>query len=113
MLKEVVRAMGLEPETILTREALAEPHRTYANPQKREEEEVRLLGLALRENLKKELLASLNSQRVATKVLSCSKANGIYTNGTRDDNASISDARRDDNAPNTLTERPVVHLARR
>jgi len=62
MLKETMRAWGLEPEKILTKEALAEPHRTYANPQEREEEEVRLLGLALRETLKKELLASLNSQ---------------------------------------------------
>jgi len=51
----------LEPEKILTSEALAEPHRAYANPEEREKEEVRLLGLALRENLKKELLASLNS----------------------------------------------------
>ena len=62
MLKEMMRAWGLEPEKFLTKEALAEPHRTCANPQEREEEEVRLLGLALRENLKKELLASLNSQ---------------------------------------------------
>jgi site-specific recombinase XerD len=62
MLKETMRAWGLEPEKFLTKEALAEPHRTYASPQEREEEEVRLLGLALRENLKKELLASLKHQ---------------------------------------------------
>jgi hypothetical protein len=62
MLKETMRAWGMEPERFLTKEALAEPHRSYANPQEREEEEVRLLGLAFRENLKKELLASVNSR---------------------------------------------------
>jgi hypothetical protein len=62
MLKETMRAWGMDPEKFLTKEALAEPHRTYPSPQEREEEEVRLLGLALRENLKKEVLASLNSQ---------------------------------------------------
>jgi integrase len=62
MLKETMRAWGMEPEKFLTKEALAEPHRSYANPQEREEEQVRLLGLALRESLKKELLASVNSR---------------------------------------------------
>jgi hypothetical protein len=60
--RKTMRAWGMEPEKFLAKEALAEPHRTYANPQEREEDEVRLLGLALRENLKKEVLASLNSQ---------------------------------------------------
>ncbi len=61
MLKEMMRAWGLEPEKILTSEALAEPHRAYANPADWEKEEVRLLGVALRDSIKKELLASLNS----------------------------------------------------
>jgi len=61
MLKELMRAWGLEPEKVLTREALAEPHRTYATSEDREKEEIRLLGLALRENLKKELFASLQA----------------------------------------------------
>lgn len=60
MLKEVVRAMGLEPETILTREALAEPHRTYVGPDEREKEQIRLLSLALRDSLKREVIASIN-----------------------------------------------------
>jgi hypothetical protein len=62
MLKETMRAWGMEPEKLLAKEALAEPHRSYASPQEREEEETRLLGLALRENLKKELLAIISSK---------------------------------------------------
>jgi len=55
-----VRSWGLEPEKILTREASAEPHRTYVGPDEREKEQIRLLGLTLRDSLKRELLASLN-----------------------------------------------------
>jgi len=58
MLKEMLRAWGLEPEKILTREAPAEPHRAYASPEEREKEEMRLLGLALKESLKNEFLTS-------------------------------------------------------
>ncbi len=61
MLKEMMRAWGLEPEKILTREALVEPHRIYAGPEEREKEEIRLLGLALRDSLKKELMITSNS----------------------------------------------------
>ncbi len=60
MLKELMRAWGLDPEKVLTKEALAEPHRTYATCEDREKEEIRSLGLALRDSLKKELLADLN-----------------------------------------------------
>jgi hypothetical protein len=62
MLKEVIRAWGLEPEKILSREALADPHRTYAGRKERENEEIRILGYALRESIKKEVLDSLNSR---------------------------------------------------
>jgi hypothetical protein len=60
MLKEMMRAWGLEPEKILTREALDEPHRTFATPNEREEDEIRLLGLALKDQIKKELLSNRN-----------------------------------------------------
>lgn len=60
MLKDILTSWGLEPEKILTKEALAEPHRTYAGPDEREREQICLLGLALRDSLKRELLASLN-----------------------------------------------------
>jgi len=61
MLKELMRAWGLEPEKILAEEVLTEPHRTYASPEEREKEEIRLLGSALKDSLKKDLLASLSS----------------------------------------------------
>jgi len=66
MLKEMMRAWGLEPEKILTREALSEPHRTYTTADERENNEIRLLGLALKDHIKKELFAttsSINSTR--------------------------------------------------
>jgi hypothetical protein len=60
LLKEVVRAQGLEPERVLLREALSEPHMTYA-------EQIRILGLVLRDSLRNELLAIPNpSGRYAT-----------------------------------------------
>ena len=59
MLKEMIHAWGLEPEKILTRGALAEPHRSYANPEEHERHQARILLDALRENLKNDVLASL------------------------------------------------------
>jgi len=59
MLKEMMRAWGLEPEKILTGEALAESHRTYVSQEERDKEEIHLLGLVLKDHIKKELLASL------------------------------------------------------
>jgi hypothetical protein len=61
MLREMMRAWGLEPEKILTREALAEPHRSYLSPDAREKQQMQLLAVALRDSLKKELLASYSS----------------------------------------------------
>jgi hypothetical protein len=54
MLKELMRAWGLEPGKILTREALAEPHRAYASTGDRKKEEIRLLGLALQDSIRNE-----------------------------------------------------------
>lgn len=56
-LKTVARGMGLDPERILTREALAEPHRIYASNSEREEYEIQLLSRELKELLKNELLS--------------------------------------------------------
>lgn len=61
MLKATVRAWGFDPDKPLTEEAQAAPHRIYANAREREEHQIEILGRVLKENLKKELLASLNS----------------------------------------------------
>jgi hypothetical protein len=50
----------MNSEEGLTSYALCEPHRTYAGPEQRQEEEIRLLGLALKDSLKKELLAGFD-----------------------------------------------------
>lgn len=57
MLKTVVRGMDLDPEKILTREALAEPHRIFALTSEREDYEVKVLGKELKQMLKKEFLS--------------------------------------------------------
>jgi len=56
-LKEIIRAWGMNPEEILTKEALSQPHRTYTTHHEREEDQVKTLALALKETIKKELLA--------------------------------------------------------
>jgi site-specific recombinase XerD len=58
MLKEMMRAWGLEPEKLLTREALAEPHRSYEGPAELEEDQIRTLCTEFKNSLKREL--SLN-----------------------------------------------------
>jgi len=58
MVKEFIRGMGMNPEEILTRGSLAEPHRTYVSGRDREEDQIKALCLAFKESLKKELTAS-------------------------------------------------------
>ena len=55
MVKEFVRGLGLNPEDVLTRNALAEPHRIYATNQEREDDQIRALSRAFMDNLKREL----------------------------------------------------------
>ncbi len=56
MLKEVARAWGVDPEKILTREALASPHRSYVSLLERQEAHAQTLTEALREAVKNDLL---------------------------------------------------------
>jgi hypothetical protein len=62
MLKEIIRAWGLEPEKILVKGALSEPHRVIVAPASREEEQVKALADSLREMLRKDLLDSRSPQ---------------------------------------------------
>jgi hypothetical protein len=57
-LKAFARDLGLEPEKVLTEAAFAEPHRTYATHEDREEAQTITLSIAIKELIKKELLAS-------------------------------------------------------
>ena len=54
-LKVIIKAHGEEPEKYLVRETIAEPHRTYASPLEREQDQVKILSQALKEMLHKEL----------------------------------------------------------
>jgi len=61
MLKEIVRALGLNPEEILTKEALVKPHRTVVSRTQQDYEQghVNLLMKALRQKLKDEITAEM------------------------------------------------------
>lgn len=63
ILKEIVRGMGMNPDEVLSREALVKPWRTYASPVEREEDQVKVLSQSLKEMLRKELLDSDNRTR--------------------------------------------------
>ena len=55
-LKEIIRAWGMNPEEILVKNAVTQPHRTVINPL---DDQARILGQALRESIKQELLESV------------------------------------------------------
>ena len=54
-LKEIIRAWGMNPDQILTKKALAEPHRTFINPWEREQIQIRELSYVLKKAIVKEL----------------------------------------------------------
>jgi site-specific recombinase XerD len=57
-LKAFARGLGLEPEKVLVQSEFAEPHRTYATSEDREQVQTRILSIAIKELIKKELLNS-------------------------------------------------------
>jgi hypothetical protein len=56
VLKEMVRTWGLNPEKVLTREALTRPYTTYLGSASCEREQVKSLGVARKDMMRKELL---------------------------------------------------------
>ncbi len=54
-LKEIIRAWGLNPEEILTRDAMREPHRTVINHSELENHQLNQLTSALRQQMLKEI----------------------------------------------------------
>jgi integrase len=57
-LKEIIRAWGMDPEEVLTKKALAEPHRVYVGSRDWEEDQVRALSTALKDMMRKELVTA-------------------------------------------------------
>ena len=54
-LKEIIRAWGLNPEEILTRDALTQPHRTIIDHSQLENSQLAQLTNALRQQMLKEI----------------------------------------------------------
>ena len=59
MAKKMLEALGVKPEMLLTKEAQAFPHRTYASPLERQEHQAQVLMGALRQAVKKDLLQTV------------------------------------------------------
>lgn len=59
MLKEIVRALGMDPEKILVNESLIEPNRSVLEP----DGEVQLLSHRLKDFLLREVAANLQSEK--------------------------------------------------
>lgn len=54
-LKEIIRAWGLNPEEVLTREALSQPHRTVFDQSQLEQAQLTQLTMALKQQMLKEI----------------------------------------------------------
>jgi hypothetical protein len=54
-LKEIIRAWGWNPEEILTREAMTQPHRTVMDGRQHEQVQLNQLTKALKEQMLKEM----------------------------------------------------------
>jgi len=63
-LKEIIRAWGMNPEEILTRQALTEPHRTVIDRSQMEQSQIHHLSIALKQQLLKELRENPNEKTV-------------------------------------------------
>jgi site-specific recombinase XerD len=61
-LKEIIRAWGLNPEEILTRQALTEPHRTVIDRNQLEQSQLHQLSQALKQQMLKEIRESQNEK---------------------------------------------------
>jgi len=54
MIREIIRAQGINPEQILVREASEQPATTYQDPTQREDRQLQLLGRTLKELIQEE-----------------------------------------------------------
>jgi integrase len=59
-LKEIIRAWGLNPEEILTKDALTQPHRTVIDRSQIEENQIHQLTIALKQQMLRELRGNHN-----------------------------------------------------
>jgi hypothetical protein len=62
LIKEYIRALGVNPVAVLTREAITRPARTHIAPQDQEDYQLKVLSQALKETLRRELLSEKNEE---------------------------------------------------
>jgi hypothetical protein len=55
MAKEILRSFGIEPETVLVKDALAEPHRIFTGTEEQDNQNIQLLTRALVNHLRTEV----------------------------------------------------------
>lgn len=67
-LKEIIRAWGLNPEEILTKQAFAEPHITVVDHSHLEENQIHVLSNALKQQILKELREDQHEQKSIIKL---------------------------------------------
>ena len=77
-LKEIIRAWGLNPEEILTREALTQPHRTVIGQSQLEQSQLHQLTTALKQQMLKEIREN-ESQKSINSCLSGGSPGEILT----------------------------------
>ena len=63
-LKEIIRAWGMNPEEILTKNALTQPHRTVIDRSQIENNQIHQLSIALKQQLLNELREKPNEKIV-------------------------------------------------
>ena len=67
-LKEIIRAWGLNPEEILTRDALTQPHRTVIDNSQVEQYHIDQLTMALKQQMIKEIHETENKKSMNSRI---------------------------------------------
>ena len=67
-LKEIIRAWGLNPDQILTREALSQPHRTVIDQTQLEQAQLSQLTTALKQQMLKEILENQTEKSMNSRL---------------------------------------------
>ena len=66
--KEIIRAWGLNPEEILTRDALTKPHRTVLDGSQVEQNHISQLTMALKQQMLKEIREPENEKSINSRL---------------------------------------------
>ena len=68
IIKEIIRTMGLNPEQVLTREALTQPARTYIDFEDRQDKELTILSNTLREIIRQDAVNTIQTGQIRTGI---------------------------------------------